>query len=189
MAVVFELIIFQLGLADMVLSYKQERDKAMHMAFRDQLTGAYNRHGLNELLYNRRSKIKPSNIALIDIDHFKVVNDDYGHNVGDECLVSVVEVIKKQLREEDKIIRYGGEEFLVFIQDTSLDKAHEICERIRTAMHLVQVPHSKGHTSFTVSIGLACIEHNEPVKSVIQRADIALYKSKDNGRDQITIAS
>lgn len=192
-AVIFELVIFQLGLADMMLSYRKERDKAIELACRDALTGSYNRHGLAEMI-NDIIKMTLKNkqalcVVLIDIDHFKSVNDNYGHDIGDTCLRVIAQAIQTQLRrQQDLLIRYGGEEFLLVLPETDLLAASEICQRIRESIATTNIPTGKEHLRLTVSLGLALFDSTAAFESTVKRADEALYQSKRNGRNRLTIA-
>ena len=129
-------------------------------------------------------------MLFLDIDHFKRINDEYGHPVGDECLRLVAECLRRQLRGEDVVSRYGGEEFLVLLPGQSQDQARKIAERIREASAALRVKHESGLVKFTVSIGVAARKGDEGAAAeLIERADRAMYQAKRNGRNRVQLAS
>jgi diguanylate cyclase (GGDEF)-like protein/PAS domain S-box-containing protein len=164
-------------------------------ALKDALTGIYNRHGfenqLVELLYDQKQKENPFCIALIDADHFKNVNDTYGHDVGDLVLKQLAKTLKAQLRETDLICRYGGEEFVVLLKNAkaadALVRLKILCERIENQP--VEIP---GHPALTVtvSIGFSASDgegdiSSQTVEGLIKEADQALYRAKSQGRNRV----
>lgn len=155
----------------------------------DPMTGLHNRRWLEEM-YTR--EINRSNMGdfklmafMIDVDHFKNVNDTYGHLAGDQVLISVAQSILKSLRPSDMPVRYGGEEFSVFLPGTSSENARIIAERIRTNVEHMSISLPSGEMiQVTISIGFAEREPNDSVASLIERADQALYHAKKNGRNR-----
>jgi diguanylate cyclase (GGDEF)-like protein len=130
-------------------------------------------------------KVHVCTIVMIDLDHFKNVNDKYGHVVGDKVLVGVARYIMAHLRPYDKVFRYGGEEFLMCLPDTNLQTGHEIIDRLRE--ELGSLPHeADGKATFhvTVSFGLTLLDPDLPVEKSIDRADKALYVAKAMGRNR-----
>ena len=157
---------------------------------RDPLTGVFNRHNLplklqNELQRASRSKQQVS-IIMLDIDHFKKVNDSLGHVAGDLALCHVAEAAQKQLRTYDAMFRYGGEEFLICLPDTPLDAALTIANRIRK--HIEQAELSAlPELKLTISVGVATSATDiADWQLLIQHADQALYQSKKQGRNQVS---
>lgn len=155
----------------------------------DPLTSAFNRHYLMETLdYNQamldRHKIEAA-VILLDIDHFKQVNDQYGHLVGDQVLIDVVQLVQQRLRREEKLFRYGGEEFLILLANTNIQQAKimadQLCKLIREAPILKD-------RSLTVSCGVSSLYCGENSMSLMKRCDDALYKAKSTGRDRVFIA-
>ena len=163
------------------------------LATLDPLTGLYNRRfGLvrlhEEFSRSIRSKL-PLAVAMIDIDHFKSINDTYGHIVGDRVLVRVAQAIRRTLREGDVLVRFGGEEFLLLLMSASQDDAARICERIRRAVSELTVQDGEHTIQVTVSLGAASIP-NAPVddeEHLVRVADEALYAAKAAGRDRVVV--
>lgn len=160
---------------------------------RDSLTGLYQRDFFDQLIVRQiallnRMKLGYA-IVLIDVDHFKKVNDTYGHALGDQVLEAVGQTLRKQKREGDSIARWGGEEICVFLPDSDLGGANTQAKRIQQAIRTLLVPTSDGAIAVTVSIGVAMALPRESIASVIERADHALYRAKNSGRDQIQLSS
>jgi diguanylate cyclase (GGDEF)-like protein/PAS domain S-box-containing protein len=154
----------------------------------DNLTKLANRRAINEALNKavQRAKRQASELylAFIDIDHFKNLNDKFGHTFGDKVLVDVANYLSESVRETDFIGRWGGEEFLLLLEDSSASGALEICEKIR--QHIERESILKA-CPFTVSIGLSRYRPNEDLKAFFDRSDSALYSSKESGRNRTTL--
>lgn len=156
-----------------------------HLAQRDQLTGLYNRRRIDEIIEQRLGKHRRRSdqgmaLLMYDIDHFKDVNDTYGHEVGDIVLRELTECVQDVVRDDDIIGRWGGEEFLVVVGNVTLDQALALAERIRRRVE------SRDFTQVgkvTVSIGLSCAEEGDTRTSLFARVDRALYQAKRNGRN------
>ena len=160
----------------------------------DSLTGAFNRRAgeaMLEAMFERAQQGRlPLSALFIDLDHFKRINDEFGHPVGDECLRLLAECLRRQLRGEDAVSRYGGEEFLVLLPGQSQDQARKIAERIREAVGALRVKHESGLVKFTVSIGVAARKGDEGAATeLIELADRAMYQAKRNGRNRVQVAS
>jgi diguanylate cyclase (GGDEF)-like protein/PAS domain S-box-containing protein len=157
-------------------------EQVREMARRDALTGLPNRRALEEQLpqamARSRRSLSPLSVAILDIDHFKAYNDTCGHLAGDEVLRACARSWDSALRAEDTIARFGGEEFLVLLPDTSPAEATEIVERLRAKTPMGQ----------TCSVGLACWDCVESIDDLLGRADQALYLAKAGGRDQLAEA-
>lgn len=157
----------------------------------DELTGISNRRSFYELgqMEVKRALRQKAPLAtlMIDADHFKKVNDTYGHAVGDLVLKDLTKTISKTLREIDLLGRVGGEEFAVLLPQTSLTQAQEVAERIRKALEERKVPIPKGEdVTYTVSIGLAMLsEQEDQLDKLLQKADTALYQAKEQGRNRV----
>jgi len=160
------------------------------LSITDQLTQIYNRHKL-ESTFNieiERSKRygHPLSMILLDIDYFKSVNDNYGHDIGDETLISVANILKNSIRVTDIVGRWGGEEFIIIVTDTNIDDTRLLCEKIRLVIE--QYPFNKiGHK--TASFGISTLISDDTKESFIRKADEALYKAKRNGRNRIEVVS
>ncbi len=160
---------------------------------RDPLTGLYNRRYLNETLQreNERAARKPflSSILMIDIDYFKQINDSYGHAVGDEILYSMSKEFTAHVRSSDMICRYGGEEFLIIMPDSSEDDALQRAEEIRTSIESTLFTVDDGQIHLTISIGVASfLADGRDLWEIIDAADMALYEAKSNGRNRVESA-
>jgi diguanylate cyclase (GGDEF)-like protein len=126
-------------------------------------------------------------IVLMDVDFFKRVNDVYGHDGGDVVLVHLAQILQTKLRKADSASRWGGEEFLILLPETTLDQAREIAERLRIYVETNPTP---SNIQITISLGIAVIrQHGNSVNSLITAADHALYAAKNNGRNQVAIAN
>ena len=156
----------------------------------DPMTGLHNRRWLEEMYTRELVRSNKGNFMLtsfmLDIDHFKNVNDTYGHLAGDQVLISVAQTLTRSLRPSDMPVRYGGEEFTVFLPGTSTKNAKIIAERIRSNMENMSISLPDGNIiQVTVSIGFAERVDDDTVASLIDRADKALYHAKQNGRNRV----
>ncbi len=158
------------------------------LAITDTLTGISNRYAFNQALKKEISRSNRHNmifsLLMLDMDHFKNINDTYGHDIGDSVLISMTEVVKASLREEDIFARIGGEEFMIILPETDKQTAFEIAERIR---HRIETFSFKPHQTITLSIGISTYHKGEDAEDVTKRADIALYKAKNSGRNIVII--
>lgn len=157
----------------------------------DFLTGAHNRLGMDKIRRSLSKQSMPISILLIDIDYFKDINDQYGHDAGDEVLKLVVTRARHNLRKEDFIIRFGGEEFIIIKPNSTLESAYQVAERVRQTIEIDPFKLSGSNRSIevTVSIGVAMMDtvmnNRIDLEDVIKRADSALYKAKEQGRNQV----
>ena len=171
---------------------KRMEAELRHLATTDPLTGAKNRryfidHVNLELKRSRRYGL-PLAVFQLDVDHFKAVNDSYGHDIGDEVLVRLVDRCLSHLRETDLFGRFGGEEFAAALVQTDQDGAMLVCERMREAIKQMTIRTTQGDLGITVSIGLTMLTVDDlSIDSVLKRADNALYRAKNNGRDQVVL--
>lgn len=173
---------------DMIAELRKERDT-------DSLTGLANRRLFSQhvetMMGRGRSLGKPMCFAMIDVDHFKLYNDIYGHAAGDEALKHVAGTISATLRRsEDMAARIGGEEFALFFYDCTTEQARQFLEKLRTQIAALKIEHEGSLVSgvLTISVGVAELENNEDFESLYRRADVSLYSSKATGRDQVTFA-
>ncbi len=169
-----------------------ERTKEIYrLAITDPLTGLYNRRHLMELgiktVNHARRYQRPLSALMIDIDHFKWINDTYGHATGDDTLRQLAELMRRYFRSADVVGRYGGEEFVVLMPETGLQAAQNLAERMLTNIRALRIPIPGGELSFTASIGVAeyDLDGGPSLDDFIKLADRAMYKAKRTGRDRI----
>ncbi|MDR3580236.1 MAG: GGDEF domain-containing protein [Oryzomonas sp.] len=151
----------------------------------DPLTGVGNRRmlikRLEEEVVRAQRYQRPLTVAFFDIDHFKNINDTYGHSSGDMVLSRVAESLKSGLRDCDLLGRFGGEEFVVLLPETTMDKASKVAERMRADIEHMRLPQIT--RSITASVGLAELQDNESGEDLLERSDRALYRAKADGRN------
>lgn len=175
------------------------KDYYASMSMQDQLTGLHNRRYFYEqvelsLAQHKRYRY-PFCLLMMDIDHFKTINDDYGHAFGDEVLVTVADALKSLVRTTDILVRFGGEEFVLIFVNTSCDNGMAFAERIRAQIKTLRWQQAGVDVKLTISIGLYCLNpdcvDNEQLVSNIDHimhcADTALYRAKENGRDRVEV--
>ncbi len=168
-----------------------ERDDAIYKAITDPLTGLNNRNyfylQINQRLQASIRYHQPLSLLMMDIDHFKSINDKFGHSVGDEVLRQIGKAIKSEIRASDMAIRYGGEEFVAILTNTPLNKAQVKAEALRELIQYLSIPELKGQ-NVTISIGLSQLRRSDAnIDEIINRADKALYKAKEDGRNQVCV--
>jgi diguanylate cyclase (GGDEF)-like protein len=170
------------------LLYRQ----AQTAALQDQLTGLNNRGAFDNSLKREidlaQRQHTPMSLLVLDIDHFKAVNDNYGHSSGDAALKAVAQSIIDTMRRSDIAFRYGGEEFTLLLSNTDIEAARLVAERLRVAVSQLTCSDSKRNFGFTISLGVAQLYQGEDATSLFDRADQALYQAKKTGRNQ-TICS
>lgn len=168
---------------------KAERDKLARLSREDELTGLANRRAARERLQIEWSRAARNNgglaLAVIDLDHFKLVNDRFGHECGDRVLQRFAELVGDHCRECDLLARWGGEEFLLLLPDTDLEQARVSCERIRRAVSGADWSILISDLRLTVSIGLATREGCSTWEQMLAAADRCLYRAKSQGRDRV----
>ncbi|MBN8736952.1 MAG: diguanylate cyclase [Xanthomonadales bacterium] len=185
-------VIITVGLADRTLQVRHERDQATRMAQFDPLTGVFNRRAIMDRLrvawQAATDGREPLAVLFLDIDHFKQINDSRGHSAGDACLVAVVEAIRAELGQSDRVGRYGGEEFLIMLRGDSARMAVRIAQRIIARASALRVPIGEHLIALTVSIGVAVRGAATPdVDSLVDRADTAQYRAKAEGRNRVVV--
>lgn len=160
----------------------------------DGLTGLNNRKWLNETLPRQMERARkgktPFSLGMIDIDHFKKFNDDFGHQAGDYVLSNVAKNFKDHIRPTDFSARYGGEEFTLIFPERTVSDAKTAAERVRKAIMALDLtsPNNVKLPQITISIGIAQLNGDESMAELIERADKALYEAKENGRNQVCLA-
>ncbi len=155
----------------------------------DGLTNAYNRVKFNETIKGelgraRRYK-RPLSLSIFDIDDFKRINDTFGHTAGDSVLITIVNIVRKNIRETSYLFRWGGEEFVILLPETDLEGANIQAERIRNEIADLEFEQVGG---VTVSFGLARYRENDTADSFLKRADEAMYKAKTSGKNRVELA-
>jgi diguanylate cyclase (GGDEF)-like protein len=176
---------------------KEELSQAVQriqiLATRDDLTGLYNRRHMMDVLAQHQKRLSRTGhhrfcLAILDIDHFKRINDTHGHGVGDEVLRGFAQVAESVLRETDVLARWGGEEFLVLLNDTHPAQANIGLERLRELLSKTLLVPNLPDLKPTFSAGLTAYELSEPLHTCIERADQALYRAKGKGRNRTEAA-
>lgn len=168
---------------------KSAESRLEKAATSDFLTGLLNRPAMLRLLEQESGRVhrttEPYAVALADLDHFKPINDRYGHAMGDQALIRVADLLRASLRRQDAVCRWGGDELLIFLPETNLAGAVEAAEKIR--QRLTEMPHLVGgeELHLSVSIGVAEAARDEAVTEVVRRADEALYRAKQAGRNRV----
>ena len=165
----------------------EEKNKELEkLAITDKLTNLYNRRKLDELLQNEIYRCERFNhsfgIAILDIDHFKKVNDTFGHQIGDKVLIEIATILKKHIRKTDYVGRFGGEEFVIICPESQEEGTYNLIENIR--LDIAKHTFNKVE-SITASFGIAIFKEEDSVESLLKRADVALYKAKNSGRNRV----
>ena len=167
-----------------------------HQANHDPLTGALNRRSFGLLSEKEMARAlhyqRPLSVLMIDLDQFKQVNDLLGHDFGDQVLCCFVAVANRVLRQDDVFCRFGGEEFVALLPDTTAAEALVVADRLRvsfaTESKLLDCAVKQPSSAITISTGVAQLQQGEPFASLLRRADSALYRAKDNGRNCCEVA-
>ncbi|MGL6039967.1 MAG: GGDEF domain-containing protein, partial [Deefgea sp.] len=172
---------------------KIERYRALRRSmYHDSLTGLLNhttsKSQLDLVLDQCRQQQRPLCVAMLDLDHFKQVNDSYGHPIGDQIIRSLAWLLKQRVRQGDILGRYGGEEFLLVLQGASLGEGFTILELIRQDFAAIRHPFGDGHFQLSFSCGMAAYPAIERGDELIEAADQALYRAKRAGRNRIECA-
>ncbi len=171
-----------------------ELEQQRRAALLDPLTGLLNRRALDAQLDELMAVDSgaPLSVLMVDIDHFKRINDTYGHALGDAVIRNVADVIRKCIRGADRAVRYGGEEFLVLLPHTGEEGAAQVAENIRSRIQSLRLVRKRDNfmlEPFTASLGVATRLREDTRESLLQRADVALYASKGGGRNRVTLGN
>ncbi len=155
----------------------------------DPLTGLLNRRGFLELsrlvVSIAKRSVRSFSIIMIDLDHFKRVNDKFGHAIGDRVLQEIATILLRGVRDQDILARWGGEEVIVLLPDTGVNGANALGEKIRTSVEELETWHGATRICVTLSLGISEYHRGEPLTDTIQRADNALYRAKSSGRNRV----
>ena len=175
-----------------ITSRKNRENLLKNQAIRDPLTALYNlryfEDEVNKQILEAKAKKQPYAVLMLDADHFKNVNDTYGHKVGDKVLIELASTAERALRDNDIVARYGGEEFVVFLPGIHAEQGKIVADRLRQSISK-QVVYSDTNqpVKFTVSIGVSSSDISDSVDTLIKTADEALYRAKQNGRNRVEI--
>jgi diguanylate cyclase (GGDEF)-like protein len=187
------------GLAFVLMHRERSAALARELAMTDALTGCLNRralekHAASELAHALRHG-RPCSVVIVDLDHFKKINDIHGHAAGDAVLTETGALLRGAVRPGDVVARFGGEEFCVLLRETNLDRAGQAAERLRSLVEAKKVATDTGDIALSASFGVAAFEpstidpaEREPWPSLFKRADEALYRSKQGGRNRVSLA-
>ena len=170
------------------LKISEMNQELKKLSSRDALTELYNRRKLDDFLQQELDRTKryqlEFSVIIIDIDNFKEVNDNYGHNVGDQILVKFSQLLAANIRDADKLGRWGGEEFLIIAPETELESAFQLAEKLRKIIAEYNFDQIE---SLTASFGAAEYNNDQSIYQLINRADMALYKAKENGKNNVCL--
>lgn len=178
------------ALADKLRKLEAANETISRLARTDELTGLHNRRSFNEIfslaLSAARRHGHPLSLISIDLDHFKAVNDNFGHSVGDLVLKEFADLLQEMVRDEDVAVRWGGEEFLILLSHTACEAASALAERIRRSFE--QNPGIASPLAMTASFGVAQLQDGDHEDALIRRVDDALYRAKYEGRNRVVTA-
>jgi len=179
-----------IGTCNDITERKKQEEELAYLATHDPLTGLSNRRALEEHIKRVRARARMSTISallLMDLDNFKFVNDTLGHAAGDHVLVTITQLLRRKLRVEDQLARLGGDEFAVLLEDVSKKEALIVAERLRKSAEEFKFNIDKQSLNITLSIGVAIINGSDGPESIMSRADDAMYKAKERGRNQVVL--
>ncbi len=185
-----EIVLYVVGTAFVVLILAKDRTVHLYKtaATTDPLTGLLNRRGFFEavdmIMARSRNRNAPVNVLGFDLDHFKSINDRFGHAVGDDVLQMFAKVVRETMRADDVIGRLGGEEFVALVPGTLADAAG-VAERVRSAFAATGIVRNDQRVATTVSVGVACGAPSAAIDTLLERADVALYRAKEQGRNRV----
>jgi len=167
---------------------EEKNQELNRLAWTGNLTGLLNRRKLEEIIQTEVDKISGINhsfcLSILDVDHFKDINDNYGHQKGDSVLVKIANILMKSVAEKGYVGRFGGEEFIIIFPESNIDEVKALIEELR-----MEIAHYKfdGIEHKTVSFGLTVSQESDAIETVIKRADKALYEAKENGRNRVVV--
>lgn len=170
---------------------EKDREKQLRDAMMDALTGLGNRRAA-DIAFDMYTDLAVSEgqafqVAFLDLDHFKQVNDQHGHPIGDQVLITLGQILQSSIRTKDEVFRFGGEEFVILMADETLAAGRYVCERLRLKIERYEWGRVAPDLTVTASIGLAVWQPGDDGKDVIARADTALYRAKETGRNRVVL--
>jgi len=184
------------GIVGVILQRKDKKireliQRLQNESITDPLTQLFNRRRITRIMQREMMRTQknhlPFSVIMIDIDNFKSVNDTYGHLVGDHALCAVSQILESVLRPHDSVGRWGGEEFILLLPDTTVEQALLVSERIRHLISTQSITSDESSFYLYVSAGISQIQDNDTIETVIHRVDIALYKAKEKGKNKSEI--
>lgn len=185
----FEALVLAVGLADRALAHRRHFDDARQRSMTDPLTGLLNRRAWEEQLLGLAEQTQRAGqrlyVLFVDLDHFKSLNDTFGHRAGDEALCSVAAAMKRTLPPDSLVCRYGGEEFVVAVNVSGSAQAHSIAETLRASVASRAIAVDAAGTALTLSIGLARHRSGDSAQATVEQADRAMYQAKSSGRNRV----
>ena len=170
---------------------QQKHQRISHLATHDELTGLVNRRHMAELIRMELQRCeragRPLVLAILDLDHFKSINDSEGHAAGDQVLQAFARTVQATVRNTDMLARWGGEEFVLMLYDSDAASALGLLERVRAKVQAMELPFDGRSVRVTVSMGVALSRPGEPLERLLERADVALYEAKSQGRNRVVL--
>lgn len=180
------------GISSLYIAYRSYQ-QVEHLSVTDSLTGLFNRRKFFEDLEKEVERVSrygsPLSLIMLDIDHFKAINDQYGHQMGDEVLRALSDILRANTRRTDVIARYGGEEFIILLTETPLEGAEGVANRIKSEVEKSAVLGAAIEVKYTVSIGVAAFVKGDTVDTLVGRTDQGLYTAKNNGRNRVELVT
>jgi len=175
-------------LEETIVKLELHTEELLYQATHDHLTTIFNRQKFNDILHNEILRVHryPHDLSIImfDIDYFKNINDTYGHDIGDEVLINLSKLVKKEIRDIDTLARWGGEEFMILLPETSIEYSQILAEKLRVSIESTSLC-SIDICNLTVSFGVTILHKNEEFDTFLKRVDEALYEAKDSGRNKV----
>ena len=170
----------------LLIQWRNREKKIRDISQIDPLTGIYNRRKIGQNLTEIQNEHRDVTIILMDLDHFKKINASYGHDVGDDVLKQVAFTLSKNVRDEDVVGRFGGEEFILVLQNKSIQQALDIAERCRKEIESTRIKiNDKEFIQISASFGITVGNHYQTKQQILKQADEALYLAKKSGRNQV----
>ena len=171
---------------NMILALHRSNLRLEHLLLHDSMTGLLNRTAFFDL-FEADHRSRAGTVLMLDIDSFKSINDTYGHQVGDSVIRLVTDVMSETARPFGLVARLGGEEFAMFFPEMPIAKGLDLAETIRRSIETRPLEAGPGTISCTISIGVGYRQHDEPIDAALNRADKALYRAKNNGRNRVEV--